>query len=119
MPQANQPDTTTTDFLSGYHKAYEALSNEPMKVHDAKGDEIIESATARSREVLAEVLAKPNRSMDDIARLAAVAFYWKADAADEDGSPCFDMESLSVGDRAVAELILAVLARAKKDALNS
>ncbi len=111
-------DTTITDFLSGYHKAYEALSNHPMDVHDAKGAEILKSATARSREVLAEVLAKPDRSMDALQKLAAIAFYWKADCYDEDGSACIDVESLSVGDRAVAELILAVLVLGKRGSLS-
>ena len=114
MPQATDTNTTTADlFLGGYQKAYEPFGEMLGDNATAKGDEILESASAHAH----AVWAKPIGTLEAAIERAKVAFWYKADTVGQDGSPCFAMESLDCAERAVAELILAMLALDKNDGL--
>ena len=116
MSQATDTNTTSADlFLGGYQKAHEPFGEMLGDNAEAKGAEIIEQAAAHAQ----AVWAKPIGTLEAAIERAKVAFWYQADAVDENGSPCFAMEDLDRADRAVAELILALLALDKKDALNS
>ncbi len=116
MSQATDTNTTSADlFLGGYQKAHEPFGNVRNDYAEAKGAELLGSADAHAQ----AVWAKPIGTLEAAIERAKVTFWYKADAVDENGSPCFAMEDLNSAGRAVAEQTLAILALDKKDALNS
>lgn len=117
MTKATFVDTTSTDFfLRGWHETYAGLGDGSSDLAEVRIDDVIQSAVARS----GEIWAKPAQSWADVIERAKVAFYWNADAIDENGAPTLeDLHSTYRDKRSAAELIVAVLALDKKGAVDS
>ena len=103
-------DTTTTPadtFWSKFSKAEAAAEKEPPLVAEAKLCAAVENAAIFSR----GVWGKPGTTLEDVKKRAEVCAYWTGGYRDENGELHLpDLTSDDLRERAVAELLLAVLA---------
>ena len=108
MPQANQLDITTIDaFWRNFNEAEAAAEKEPPLVAEAKLCASVKNAVTFSL----DVWAKPGTTLEDVKKRAEVCAYWTGGYRDENGELHLpDLTSDDRRERAVAELLLAVLA---------
>ena len=108
MSQADHAYTTPEQFFwNGYRSAEQAIETHPEPIAELKRDALVEK-TARLSE---KVWEHWHPTLGEVKLLAELAAYWTEGEIGPNGNPCLvNLKSKILNERAVAELIAAVLA---------
>jgi len=112
MPEAIDSYTTPEQFFwDGYRSAEQAIEAQPDPIAELKRDALV-AKTARLSE---QVWEHWQPTLAEVKLLAELAAYWTEAEFEPDGSPrLVNLKSKLRDERAVAELIAAVLAFCKE-----